>query len=171
MKNLLIGLLSLGSISAFSGEIILKHRILNNCDNDSCYYDLFNMTQKYGKGLSLEFGNDWGENMFDSVQVVDEMGKIVDLGKKSCRKIKSDEASSRKSDPFLFLNYSDDWDKLAEEGKTRLKANEGHCYLMYKSSTRQQVIVAFHVKKFNKDKSVTLDEVEVFKKSLLKNAR
>lgn len=171
MKNLLIGLFTLGSISAFSNEITLNHRALNNCHNDSCYYDFFNMTQDYGNGLSLEFGNDAGENMLGAVQAVDEMGKIVDLGKKSCRKIKSSEASSRKTDPFTFLVYSDGWYKLVDEGKTTLKANEGHCYLMYKSSTRQQVILAFNVKKLEKDKSVTLDEVEVFKKSQLENAR
>ena len=178
MKKILIAAFLLSSSFAFAKDITLNHRVLNNCDNDSCYYDFFNMTQEYGYGLSLQFGNSYEEDVFGTVQVVDEVGLIVDLGKISCKDIENSyedqgegypTSQDRKKDPMFWLMYSEAWTKLQDGGAaSSLNAQEGHCYLMYKTSTHQQVIVAFHVKELIKNVSVTLNEIEVFKKATIK---
>ena len=181
MKNFLIASLLVFSSVVSASEITLTHRNLGpaDCANDSCYYDFYNMTQEYGYGLSLEFGNDWGENEFSTVQVVDEIGLIVDLGKMSCKDIENEyensgsgypSASDRQNDPMFWLTYSTAWDKLQNGGVSEtVKAQKGHCYLMYKASMDQRVIVAFHVKDLTANVSVVLDEVEVFNKASITN--
>lgn len=169
-KLLLVGLIALSSFAS-ANEITLTHRNLGptDCAEDSCYFDFYNMTQEYGYGLSLEFGNDWGSNVFSTVQVVDELGLIVDLGELSCKNLVSDGSYDRNQNPWGWLYRSDSWDELTENGTESVQAKEGHCYLMYKSSTDQQVVVAFYVKELVKDIKVVLDQVEVFKKASISN--
>lgn len=163
MKTLLITFLF--SLSAFAADITLTHRNLNGCEEDACYYDFYNMTQEYGYGLSLEFGNDWGKNNFSVVQVVDELGFIVDLGMTSCKDLVSDGSYDRIQNPWGWLYRSDSWSKLNQNGREEVAAKKGHCYLMYKSSSELLVVAAFHVKEHVENKAVILDEVEIFKKS------
>jgi hypothetical protein len=74
--------------------------------------------------------------------------------------------ADRTNDPMMWLSYSEAWDRLQNgnvAGST--SAVKGHCYLMYKTSSDMQVIVAFHVKDLTANKNVVLDEIEVFKKA------
>lgn len=43
---------------------------------------------------------------------------------------------------------------------------EGHCYLMFKSTSRDRVIAVFNVKKFIRNKLVEINEIEVFNRSI-----
>lgn len=175
-------------LPSIPSEIKMTHRVLSGCQNDSCYFDMYNMTHKYGYGLSLEFGNDWGENEFKAVQVVDQIGIIVDLGEKSCKDMINTyeqdgeyygpgqggypHKEDRKYDPMFWLSYSEAWNKLQNgEGSPNVKVEKNHCYLMHKSSSHQEVIVAFHVKEHEKDQFIILDEIEVFKRSTIAPTR
>lgn len=149
-------------------EIKLTHRNLSGCEGDSCYYDLYNMTQKYGCGLSLSFGNDWGENEFTTVHVVDQQAQIVDLGEGPCQNVEGSNQHSRTEDPWGWLNNGQAWGTLNSEGVEDIPALKNHCYLMHKSSSRHEVVVMFHVKDHVKNQYVTIDEIEVFKRSRLK---
>lgn len=156
MKTILSGVLLTLSTLAYANKITLTHRSEVGCSNDSCSFDFFNMTQEYGFGLRLLYGNGSGD-MLGAVQVVSEIGMIADLGKKSCKDIENiyenrgsgyPTTADRQNDPMFWLVYSNAWDELQNsKGKRRIEAKQGHCYLMYKSSRDQQVIVAFHVKK------------------------
>lgn len=146
-------------------DITLTHRVLNGCEEDACYFDMYHMQQEYGHGLSIEFGNDWGDNLLSGVQVVDEFAKIVDLGKVSCSSLTSDGSYDRIRNPWGWLYRSEAWDQLQENGKSEVPAHEGHCYLLYKTSSSKQIIVAFHVKNLVKNSVIILDEIEVFKRS------
>lgn len=157
-------------------EVTLNHRILSTtkCENSSCYFDFFNMTQEYGYGLSLEFGNDWGENKFSGVQVVDEIAIIADIGKMSCKNMLNKYETlgggyptkqDRKNNPMFWLSYSEDWRNLQRGGTSEIPALEGHCYLMYKTNSEKKIIVAFHVKSLLKNESVTIDEIELFQRA------
>lgn len=158
-------------------EITLTHRILGDtkCANDTCYYDLFKMTQVWGNGLSIEFGNDWGENKIGTEMVSGEVARIVDLGEMSCSKIESQHEQDapgyptkedRTLRPLAWLTYSKAWSTLLSSPRAdRVLAKKGHCYLMEKSNTEIKVIVAFHVKDLELNKRVTLDEIEVFQRA------
>jgi hypothetical protein len=184
LKNLLICLsLLVATSSSFAqtktqipNEVTLNHRLLNpdKCKNSSCYFDFFNMVQNYGAGLSVGFGNDGDSDELHGVLVVDEMASIVDLGKMSCQDIPNEyenrghgypEKKDRVENPMFWLSYSNAWDRLQKgEGKPNLSVTEGHCYLMYKTSSYQKIIVAFNVKKLDENFSVTLSEIEVFQR-------
>lgn len=153
------------SIKPTPKDITLTHRVLNGCEDDACYFDMYHMEQRYGYGLSLEFGNDHGDNLLGTVQVADEFGKIVDLGAISCKEIKSSYPEQRTKNPWLFLIYSGAWDKLQSEGRDQVAAQKNHCYLMYKTGSDKQIVVAFHVKDLVKNSVIILDEIEVFKRS------
>ena len=167
-------------------EVTLTHRLLDSskCQNDSCYFDFYNMTQKYGYGLSLEFGNDWNQDMFSTVMVVDETAQIVDLGAISCAQIPNHYEQSgtypgpgrggypykedRKLNPMFWLEYSDAWMKLQHgDSSSEVVAQEGHCYLMRKSNDRQSMIITLHVKQLNEHQSVILNEIEVFQRATI----
>lgn len=186
MKTAIIGLaLTLITSASFAQtklnpppkEITLTHRILGDtkCANSTCYYDLYDMTQVYGQGLSIEFGNDWGENKFCTEMVSGEVARIVDLGEMSCSKIESQYGQDtpgyptkedRTLRPMIWLTYSKAWSTLLSSPRAdRVLAKKGHCYLMEKSNTEIKVIVAFHVKDLERNKSVTLDEIEVFQRA------
>ncbi len=189
MKNIFICLLLLlvtnsliaQTKSSIPSEVTLTNRDDNpaNCLNDSCYFDFYTMTQKYGNGLSLEFGSDVGtDQQFSGIQVVDEVARIVDIGNMSCKDIPNNyegrgqgypTKNDRVENPMFWLEYSEAWYQLQRgAGAPALAANEGHCYLMYKSSSDKRVIVAFHVKKLEKNMSVILNEIEVFQKAEIK---
>lgn len=147
------------------GEVLLTHRILNGCSNDTCNYDFYNMVQSYGEGLPIEYGNDWGENQFDTELAGGEHGDIVSLGKTSCLDIRSDnDQYDRETQPKEWLLNSQFWVDLNYNGRSYLPAQEGHCYLMHKFDDRKKVIVLFHVKSLKKDDYVIIDEIETLVK-------
>jgi hypothetical protein len=183
MSALILMSVSTAQSAVIPTEITLTHRILESskCGNDSCYFDFYNMTQNYGYGLSLEFGNDWGENKFSGVQVVHEVARIADLGVGSCKNIPNmyeamgegyPTKADRTTQPMFWLSYSDAWGQLQNgQSGDSVPAQADHCYLMYKSSSDQRIIVAFHVKSLVKDTSVTIDEIEVFQRAKIEEVK
>ena len=99
------------------GEITLSHRLLGGCGGDSCYWDFFNMWRSYGYGLSLQFGNDHGENEFSITQMVGEVGLIADMGLGTC-----EEVLESRIHPSVF---KDSWEELLESPPWRQLMEEG----------------------------------------------
>ncbi len=162
-------------------EVTLTHRLgdSTDCANDSCRYDFFNLTHQYGYGLSVEFGN--GENNLGTVQAVGELASIIDLGEISCKDIKNSyqdtgsgypAASDRQRDPMFWLSYTDAFRSLQDgPSSSEIKPKENHCYLVSKTSSDKQVIVTFHVKQLVSGQRLIIDEIEVFKKAVIRTVR
>lgn len=100
------------------------------------------------------------EDHFAVNMVVDDNSFIYDLGKKSCADIKSAYPQDRKNRPLVWLAYSDA-DPSDLEPTREAKVQVGHCYLAYNNDEDGRVVSLFHVQAHEKNKSVTIDEIEV----------
>ena len=153
------------NIQLKEGEIVLTHRLLNSCKNYSCNFDLYNMVQNYGYGLTIEFGNDWGENEIDTELAGGEHGELISLGKSSCKALSSESNPyDRETEPHQWILETKFWQDLNYNGTSYLALNEGHCYLLQKRDDQNKIIVMFHVKKLKANDYVIIDEIEHFLK-------
>lgn len=100
------------------------------------------------------------EDYFQANTVVDDNSFIYDLGERSCKDIKSAYPEDRKDRPLSWLAYSDADPSDLSPTKTAL-VKIGHCYLTYNNDQDGRVISLFHVKDHVKNKTVTIDEIEV----------
>lgn len=92
--------------------------------------------------------------------VVGDNSFIYDLGKKSCKDIKSIYPEEREKRPLAWLAYSDaDPSKL--NPSKRLGVNLGHCYLTYNNDENGRVIALFKVQEHKINEKVVLSEIEV----------
>lgn len=114
------------------------------------------------------------------------IGLIADLGEKSCKDIPSKydddkypglenngypKKKDRKTTPYLWFTYSDGREILQNTTSRTAQIAKGHCYIVFKSDSRTQVIAAFSVKDYEPGKSVVLSEIEVFFRSTLQYNR
>lgn len=181
-------LLSLFSHSAYSAdEILLQHRFVSECENDSCSYDFFEMkkgghTLKMGFGMGRVFDDgSYYKNAFHASMIRGDLGLIIDLGRMSCKDIENEHesesewlpsASDRVDLPMYWLSWTKAWERLNNgEGSQFAQVKKGHCYLMYQTNRLKKVVVAFRVKDFNSFHDVVLDEIEVFSRSEIKEVK
>ncbi len=121
--------------------------------------------------LYLVAGEDYGENYLSAGGV----GKILDLGKMSCADIENNyehDGSGREGfplyedrweRPMFWLRYSNAFHRLRNEPTaTVATVNNGHCYLVDSVDSEQRVVAVFHVREHIENRSVVIDEIEVF---------
>ncbi len=127
------------------------------------------------------------DGYFNTVMVTDHLGGIIDLGKTSCAAIPHYNLQTgpypgvghggypykedRQLDQMFWMRYSEAWDRLQTGSKSSALVKKDHCYLVHRVDSDQRVVVLFHVKDYTSDRSVVLDEVEVFLKQKLKNIK
>ena len=157
MKKIIVGLLMLGSFSAFSQVELLSRSKYH--DYERANYSFYYMTQDSNityNNYEIQFGN--GGNTFHVNMVTDDVSFIIDLGKdKSCDEI----ASSGEGTGALSAANVDIRDYI---GQNSVEAVEGHCYLSINNDSDTSIITLFRVKKLIKNDRATLDQIHVLKK-------
>lgn len=182
----------LPALGAIDGEVELEVRNGANASTDNyvqATYSFLLLTRdnveltRNGWDIQLGPGTDGsgGEDYFHTEMVVDDIGIIEDLGKMSCKDISLPEkhqsaeykdASAggyphpkhRQTAPEFWFRYTDESSLLQDSKTEQVVVTEGHCYVLRKVSSDSDVKAVFRVKKHEKNKSVTIDEIEVFER-------
>ena len=122
-----------------------------------------------------------------TIQVVDNVGVIVDLGAISCADIKNSYEQSgpypgkghggypykqdRTQDPMFWFEYSDAMNALqGHPSSSSVDVAVGHCYLVNKLTNNRRVLAVFHVQDLVLNKSLSIDEIEVFKRQVFQGS-
>jgi hypothetical protein len=92
--------------------------------------------------------------------VVDDNSFIYDIGERSCANIYSSDSGDRIKRPLVWLGYSDA-KPSAFAALKEAPVLQGHCYLTYNNDEDGRVVTLFHVRSREKNRSVTIDEIEV----------
>lgn len=146
-------------------EIKLISRYIQGGNYNTATYSFKHMSQdinvtRNNNEILFEAREDF-EDYFDTNTVVDDTSYIFDLGKKSCKDIKSAYPEDRKLRPLVWLGYSDASPGNVKSANSKANVKVGHCYLAYNNDEDGRVVTLFHVKNHIKSQSVTLDEIEV----------
>lgn len=151
------------SFNIFATEITMSNPLVNNCKGASCFYNFYNNTHNPNGGPLLEYNRD---DKLEVQRYIEEIGKIVDLGKGSCKSRSSQDTYwDRQTHPWKWLYHSSLWEKLQDSGVAELKPLEGHCYLLFQAHDTKLLVVAFHVKQIVKNNKIVLDEIEMFRRA------
>lgn len=119
-------------------------------------------------------------NEIETETVVGDLGTIADLGERSCKDFPEYNliqgpypgkghggypyAEDRVEDPMFWLAYSPAWTKLQQSGENRIKAENGHCYLMHLSGHDGVTIAMFRVVGLVPGQFMVISEMELFAK-------
>lgn len=158
-----VTLLTIASISHAS-EATLTSRYTGG-DYTTATYSFRFMSQdinvtKNNVEILFEGRADFEKDYFVVNTVVDDNNLIYDLGEKSCADISSSYPAFRQSRPLVWLGYSEA-SPLNKIGTKTAPVTVGHCYLAYNNDESGRVVTLFHVASAEKNKSVTINEIEV----------
>lgn len=171
-SSILLCLLSMSCYANDPTTAVLQHRTHNNYSEAS--YSFY-----YGTHDVNVTHNDY-DILFESNEiymnsVVDNISGAVDLGRINCSDIRNNYETGgsgyptkedRKNHPMFWFEYSQAMETLQRSPLlSNFKPVEGHCYAMIKTTSKRKVIVVFHVNKFTPNKSLELNEIEVFNRS------
>lgn len=165
MKKILgLLLIGLSFISMANDEVTLESRYTIG-DYTTATYSFMHLTRdnvnltKNNWEILFEARRDFND-YFSVNTVVDDNSFIYDLGKRSCKSIKSTYSRGRNRRPLVWLAYSDA-DPSDLTPKKRVEVKTGHCYLAYNNDEDGRVVSLFNVKDHKENETVTINEIEV----------
>ncbi len=139
----------------------------------SFYYGTQEREKNYND-VDIEFSSIAGVDSIHLNTVTHDLSMIADLGKMSCKDIKSDDENlqgsggaptvkDRINNPMLWFKSSRAMSAL-QSGPiaTEMKVQTGHCYVLTKSTIDREVVAVFHVDQLIPNKSLIINEMEVF---------
>ncbi len=166
-------------------ELITKNYSEGTFEKSS--YSFFNLSQNVNinkNNIDIEFSDFDGKNPIINTQIFkDQIGHIVDLGEVSCKLFPNTNEQisaypgighsglpypeDRVLDTLFWLHYSDMYGKLRDQvnGSNAIVATN-HCYILERTNSHYQIIVAFHIKEYLPARSIKIDEIEVFSKQV-----